>query len=294
VRRTAVRDGARIACAVFCCACSSAVAPPTFVAPAAPVRASAPVAALHNRLPALDPSQFLSALSLDVSNKLESGTLELLAPSYAGSDLGELDARKLILQRGAGGRFLVRASWPGYAASTLPVNEREKRCSFVADCDEPAVIRAEALLRRAHPSPTASNVVEFVSQFIEHKHMSRGFDIASVVAEKREGDCTEHAVLTAALLRVSGFPSHIVIGVVVVQTQGKLLAFGHAWTEYHDGKSWQLADATNMSRQPMAYLALRVMHNESVSYGRDAFAGFNVVDITSLSVPQGLTLAAAR
>jgi hypothetical protein len=264
------------------------------VAPLASAPASGAAAPAHDTLPALDASQFLSALSLEVSPKLEPGTVELVAPGYSGTNLGELNARLLLLERSPDGRILVRLGWPNYIASPLPVQVRETHCSFVADCEEPAVQRVEAALRQAHPSPTASDVVDFVARFIEHKHLSRGFDIASVVALKREGDCTEHAVLSAALLRVSGFPSHIVTGVVVVRVEGRLLAFGHAWAEYHDGTRWQLADATNVSqpRQPMAYIPLRVMKNESASYGRDELSGFDAFEITAISVPESLTLAA--
>ena len=296
--RFAWRGGATFACAV-CCACSPAVAPPAPKASSASVSVNAPIASVaiapkHNTLPALDASQFLSALSLERSAKLQPGTLELLAPSYAGSNLGELNARKLLLQRSSDGRILVHQGWPNYDASLLPVTERETRCSFVADCDEPVVQRVEGALRKIHPTPSARDVVEFVAQFISHKHMSRGFDIASVVAQRREGDCTEHAVLTTALMRASGIPSHIVTGVALVQVQDRLLAFGHAWTEYHDGKSWQLADATNVSepRPAMAYLPLRVMQNEGAGYSRGQLTGFDVVDITTVSVPENLKLSA--
>ena len=304
MRRT-VGHAAAAGILVVCCACASAVTPPssgsqlTAVASAPAGEAAraptSPAMPVRSTLPALDPNQFLSAVSLQVSTELKADTLELLAPSYTGTNLGELDARQLLLHRGSDGRLLVRLGWPDYLGSKLPVNEREKRCSFIADCDEPAVVRVASALSQANPSPTANEVVKFVGQFIVHKHMSRGFDIASVVAEKREGDCTEHAVLTAALLRAKGYPSHIVIGIVMVRVQGKLHAFGHAWAEYHDGQSWQLADATNVTepRQVMAYLPLRVMRNESPSYGRDALAGLNSVDVLSISVPESLTLTVA-
>lgn len=285
------------------CACTSAVTPTTPGRAAAPA-ASAPSATLappavaavsHNVLPGPDPSRFLSAISLELSPKLESGTIELVAPDYKGATLGELNARNLLLSRTSEGRISARLTWPSYTASLEPVKERETRCSFVVDCDEPSVLRVEAALQKDHPSPSARDVIEFVAKFIDHKHMARGFDIASVVAQKREGDCTEHAVLTAALLRASGIPSHIVTGAVVVQIEGKLLAFGHAWAESHDGKNWQLADATNVGQPPqaVAYLPLRVMRNEGPGFAHDGMANFDVYDITGVTLPQTLKLAAS-
>lgn len=288
--------------AAACCACTSAVTPttPKQSAPAAASAQSAAlapaavVAASHNVLPGPDPSRFLSAISLELSPTLEAGTIELMAPDYKGVTLGELHARKLFLSRTPEGRISARLTWPSYAASLEPVKDRETRCSFVVDCDEPSVLRAEAALKKEHPSPSARDVIEFVDKFIDHKHMARGFDIASVVAQKREGDCTEHAVLTAALLRASGIPSHIVSGAVVVQLEDKLLAFGHAWAESHDGKSWHLADATNVGQPPqaVAYLPLRVMQNEGPGFAHDGMANFDVYDITAVTLPQALKLVA--
>jgi transglutaminase-like putative cysteine protease len=116
--------------------------------------------------------------------------------------------------------------------------------------------------------------------------MSRGFDVASIVAEKREGDCTEHAVLTAALLRGTGFPAHVVLGLALVRIDDKWCAFGHAWTEYHDGQSWQLADATNVGEtaEKIRYVPVRVMKDEGPGYGRASFDAFDIVDVRTLVV----------
>src|ERR1041384_1548023 len=98
-----------------CCARTAPVpATPNRPAPAessAPTAAFAPpavVAASHNVLPALDPTRFLSAISLELSPQLELGTVQLLAPNYNGPTLGELNARKLLLSRSADGRISAR------------------------------------------------------------------------------------------------------------------------------------------------------------------------------------------
>ena len=149
-------------------------------------------------------------------------------------------------------------------------------------------------MREATPNPSATDVTEFVARFIDNKHMARSFDIASVVAERHEGDCTEHAVLSAALLRSLGFPSHVVTGVALVQIERQLMAFGHAWAEYHDGQAWQLAVATNAgeTREQIMYLPLHVMLNEGPGYSRGMFEGFDVVDVETVLVPPGFALAA--
>jgi hypothetical protein len=234
-------------------------------------------------LPELDPTRFLSTFPVEVSSSLAAEEV-LLASSYSGADLGELSKRKLVLKR-EGGRLQVR-SGPGYAASTEPVTDQERSCSFVLDCDDAAVLPLVAELRRERPSPEAMDVTAFVARHIEHKHLARGFDIASVVARTREGDCTEHAVLTAALLRGVGIPSHVVTGLVLFQIDGKTQAFGHAWTEYYDGQHWQLTDATTVGQatEHVVYLPIGVMRSEGPGFSRALYDGFQTFDIESVTV----------
>jgi hypothetical protein len=278
-------------------ACSShrpqaAAAPPqaepkTLPAPSA--AAPAPGSAAQQFSGSFDPGQFLAAVEVATSDALAADELEIVAPNYAGSTFGELTTRHLLLGRAAGGRLRVRNT-ANYPAPTDAVVGRERRCSFVVDCDELAVRGLVAELRGAHATIAASDVTSYVYRFIDHKHMARGFDIASVVAEKREGDCTEHAVLTAALLRATGFPTHVVTGLALLRVAGKWSAFGHAWTEYHDGTSWQLADATNVGDvvEKIRYVPLRVMKDEGPGYSRANYDSFEVIDIQSLVMPTKL------
>jgi hypothetical protein len=59
------------------------------------------------------------------------------------------------------------------------------------------------------------------------------------VLNKRVGDCNEHSVLLTALLRASGIPARICVG--LVYTRGGF--YYHAWTEGYLGK-WISMDAT--------------------------------------------------
>jgi transglutaminase-like putative cysteine protease len=235
-------------------------------------------------LPELDATRFLATIPVEVSSVLGAEQVEL-ASSYAGPNLGELASRKLLLER-RGQRLRVR-SGPGYWPSTEPVTDQERNCSFVLDCDDPAVVPLIAELRRNSPSPQAADVTAFVAKHIEHKHLARGFDIASVVARTREGDCTEHAVLTAALLRGVGIPSHVVTGVVLFEADGKRQAFGHAWTEYYDGERWRLSDATavGLATDQIIYLPVGVLRSEGPGFSRALYDGFQTVDIESVTVP---------
>jgi transglutaminase-like putative cysteine protease len=54
------------------------------------------------------------------------------------------------------------------------------------------------------------------------------------------GDCGEHAVLLAALLRASGIPARVVFGVVYMPSQKGY--YYHAWVLAFDGSRWIFTD----------------------------------------------------
>ncbi len=72
-----------------------------------------------------------------------------------------------------------------------------------------------------------------VREAIAEKSLGVGFATASEVARTKEGDCTEHAVLLAAVLRASGIPSRAVTGLVYAdQFAGQEHIFGyHMWAQ---------------------------------------------------------------
>ena len=79
----------------------------------------------------------------------------------------------------------------------------------------------------------------FVSEYIEKKDLSVGYASALEVVKSRQGDCSEHALLVAALCRAVGIPSRVAIGFVYI---GDIFA-GHAWTEAYIGDKWRGLDA---------------------------------------------------
>ncbi len=67
---------------------------------------------------------------------------------------------------------------------------------------------------------------------------------ASEVARTLEGDCTEFAMLMAAMCRAEGVPSRTAIGLIYADTKsGPVMAF-HMWTEVWVGDQWVGLDAT--------------------------------------------------
>ncbi|MFG0248888.1 MAG: transglutaminase family protein [Phycisphaeraceae bacterium JB051] len=87
---------------------------------------------------------------------------------------------------------------------------------------------------------------EFVNREIKAKDLSVGFATASEVIRTKQGDCTEHGTLLAAMLRGAGVPSRVVSGMIYVdEFLGNRNIFGyHMWAQaWVDGK-WVDLDAT--------------------------------------------------
>lgn len=126
---------------------------------------------------------------------------------------------------GGGGAAADPGTEAQYMGSSPMINLEDERIRALAReaggiGDEPA--RKRALRLRA-----------FVQKFIDEKALSVGFASASEVARTRTGDCTEHGVLLAALLRASGIPSRVVSGLIFVEEfGGKNGVFGyHMWAQ---------------------------------------------------------------
>lgn len=90
----------------------------------------------------------------------------------------------------------------------------------------------------------AKRIEAFVGDYIENKSLSVGYASAAEVADSRQGDCSEHAVLTAAMCRAVGIPAQVVTGVAYVEDFAGLQGFGgHAWVQAYVGGKWVGLDA---------------------------------------------------
>lgn len=92
------------------------------------------------------------------------------------------------------------------------------------------------------PAAIARAMESYVRRRLDKKNFSTALASAAEVAKNLEGDCTEHAMLLAAMLRAKEIPSRVAVGLVYISNPS---AFGgHMWTEaLLDGK-WVPLDAT--------------------------------------------------
>lgn len=118
----------------------------------------------------------------------------------------------------------------------------------------------------------AISLEQLAFQKITKKNFSQAFVSAADVAENLEGDCTEHAVLLAALCRARKLPARIAIGLVYYPIEKHAGGFAyHMWTEVWIDDRWIPIDGT-LGRRGTG--AAHIKLTDSNLKGSDAFAAF--------------------
>ncbi len=113
--------------------------------------------------------------------------------------------------------------------------------STYLDCRDERIVTAasDAVGDETDPWRKAQALRRAVHDLIEAKTFGVAMATASEVIEAREGDCTEHAVLLAAMARAEGIPSRVAVGLMYVYGR-----FGyHMWTQVYVGGAWRDVDA---------------------------------------------------
>jgi Transglutaminase-like superfamily len=112
------------------------------------------------------------------------------------------------------------------------------------DLADPLIVKLanEAAGAETDPVKIAIRAEAFVHKHLKLKNFATAMATASEVAASQSGDCTEHGILLAALLRVKKIPSRVVTGLVYAPS---LKAFGgHMWTEAYLNGRWVPLDGT--------------------------------------------------
>jgi hypothetical protein len=119
-------------------------------------------------------------------------------------------------------------------------------------------------------------IENFVMGYITKKDFSVGYASAAEVARSRQGDCTEHALLTAAMCRAAGIPARVACGLVYADAIGeKKNVFGaHMWTEVYLGDKWFPIDST---RAPNGFSAGHITLARSDGNPTDFFSLVNTL-----------------
>ncbi len=153
--------------------------------------------------------------------------------------------RILWTKRSKGGTILHTRSGENLLQSPYPNSSN----SFTGDSylltlrDKKIVATAKMLKKSRFPLKAVSL---FVYNHIADKTLGIALIPANTIFKNRRGDCTEHAVLTVALLRAMGIPARAVVGVVLTKDfrdRHNIFVY-HMWVEAFHGGRWHIVDAT--------------------------------------------------
>ena len=138
--------------------------------------------------------------------------------------------------------------------------------TFVIDYDQPEFAPLKTEMTDLGPKPTRAQIVEFVNRTVD-ENTPRGWDLASIVAKRRQGDCSEHAVLTAAIARLYGIPARVTVGIALLSDGKGFAAYGHAWAEMQEAGTWVVADAAMLEQAAnVRYIPMGLMEDEGMGY----------------------------
>ena len=183
--------------------------------------------------------------------------LELPTAGYQQVKLVKDDATKLLVT--------IDLQDPVKATDAELANTEFMSPSAMVDNEDEVVIelshKIDAALARkgftvpAHGEPlddrmqpeVAYQLRDLVSSHIGDKHLSTAYASASETARTGSGDCTEHAVLLAALLKARGIPARVCHGLVYVEQGGSAIS-GQAEVDAM-GNVVEAGGATSMTGQ---------------------------------------------
>lgn len=135
----------------------------------------------------------------------------------------------------------------GYAGKDKDIKQYLEPNSWIqSDAASIISLSKKAVGKAKDIASAARNIEAFVADYISNRSLSVGYASAIEVLENRQGDCTEFALLTAALARAAGIPARVVFGIVYVKDEfeGRSNFFGgHAWTQVFVGENWYSLDA---------------------------------------------------
>lgn len=171
------------------------------------------------RIPADDPMKLLPAGTTQQARKAGADTAELTVTAIVPPEAGAGPIPKAI------------------AATYLPPT------GFIQSDDAGVKMHADrASGTETDPWKACLLMERYVYDNLKKKNFLTLLASAAEVAKTMSGDCTEHAVLLAAMLRAKSIPSRVAVGLVYV---GSLSSFGyHMWTEAYVRGTWVPLDAT--------------------------------------------------
>ena len=143
-----------------------------------------------------------------------------------------------------------------------------------SDAPEIRKLAREGVGEANTPHEQMLHLEQFVRSYIRTKNLNVGYASALEVAKHPEGDCTEHAVLLAALGRALGIPTRVVDGLAYTDHYAGIehVFVPHAWAQAFVDGHWQSFDAA-LHGFDAGHVALSVGDGDPWRF----FAGFDTL-----------------
>lgn len=149
--------------------------------------------------------------------------------------------------RREGDRWIVTIRDEAEAGHQAPPVADDRAPNDWLQSTEPEVVAlaARATAGAATAGERMQRLEAFVRDYIRTKSLDVGYASALEVVRAPEGDCTEHAVLLAALARASGIPTRVVDGLAYAPGFGgrDQVFVPHAWVQAWTDGRWRGYDA---------------------------------------------------
>ena len=149
------------------------------------------------------------------------------------------------------------AATPGrkfpYKGPSTPARLATRPSKYLQSRDKAVIAMARQAVGSAGDIVSGARAVEaFVRQYVKDKKFSPDYLSAVEVIEAKTGDCSERAILAAALCRAAGIPARIVLGIVYAsEYDGQKNVFvPHVWAEVFDGTNWIGIDPSGTGWDP--------------------------------------------
>ncbi|OHB53199.1 MAG: hypothetical protein A2Y07_06085 [Planctomycetes bacterium GWF2_50_10] len=197
---------------------------------------------------------------VSLKNATAAGSVKYTIVSKSGSKLSfPVTSAQAVTSAGAQTILTVTRQTPKpgaklpYTGSDTNALKALKPSVYVqSDYKDIKLLADKAVAGATDAATAAANIEKFVRTYISEKNYSVGYASATEVAQSRQGDCTEHAVLMTAICQAAGIPAKVAFGLLYVDEFGsrKDVFVGHAWTQCLIGDKWVDFDATRHAVGP--------------------------------------------
>ncbi|MBB3047528.1 hypothetical protein FHR99_001794 [Litorivivens lipolytica] len=178
------------------------------------------------------------------------------------------------------------------ASPTEEILTQAKQANYWIAADDPEIKRLAAEHGAAEDMTEAmAQLTRFVGLHMKAQPDYAGFATAREALASGTGDCTEHALLLAALARAAGFPARIAIGLAYNTERflGRKYVFvPHAWVQVWDGNAWRSYDS-GLGEFHAGYLTLALSYSGEVSHFTRVNAQLHALQIVSAALVQSNT-----